>query len=516
MKSIFKTTLLIICFICVVPNLDAQTKRIKRPRSSIGVSSADTFIRESFDLYDKVYKYDGYKENGTPLTDDDFDALEYGIEDAERILATAPNVIADLDGVGVIKQGKATLQVNKAKKALRYCIETLPTLLEERKKDDNPDSQDTSGSQEDSTNDESNGGQDDASSDDSNTTNPDTTNNDSDLVINSKFDFIPGDELLFFDDFNQDFVGDFPAHWNTNGTGEVVTFGSDPQKWFELKSGHQTYFVPDVNGLPEEYTIELDVKTVGITKNTSSAARLKISLEEDTKLRQTTYNVATHISYPQYVAGGLRIATSIPSKDNINNTLQADLRDEQKKVHHISIAVNKRRYRLWVNQQKLIDVPRAMPETAIFNGIKLNIVSFKDGEERFFISNFKVAKGGLDLRRTLLDKGSVSTNGILFRSGSSVIEQQSYGIIKQISQVLQQDTSMTLTITGHTDSDGSPEANITLSQARAQAVLNALVTVYGVNADRLTAAGKGEDDPVADNNSPEGKAKNRRVVFTKQ
>jgi len=54
-------------------------------------------------------------------------------------------------------------------------------------------------------------------------------------------------------------------------------------------------------------------------------------------------------------------------------------------------------------------VPRALPETQIFNGIKLTATSFKDGEQRLIITNFKVAKGGLDLRRTLLSEGSVST-----------------------------------------------------------------------------------------------------------
>lgn len=54
----------------------AQTKKIKRPKSSVGISSVDTFVRESFDIYDKVYKYDGYAASGTPLEDEDIDVLE--------------------------------------------------------------------------------------------------------------------------------------------------------------------------------------------------------------------------------------------------------------------------------------------------------------------------------------------------------------------------------------------------------------------------------------------------------
>ena len=74
---------------------------------------------------------------------------------------------------------------------------------------------------------------------------------------------------------------------------------------------------------------------------------------------------------------------------------------------------------------------------------------------------------------------------------------------------------MKLRIVGHTDSDGDTAANQQLSEARAGAVRDALVSVYGIDAARLSVEGKGEADPVSDNNTPEGKARNRRVVFTK-
>ena len=90
------------------------------------------------------------------------------------------------------------------------------------------------------------------------------------------------------------------------------------------------------------------------------------------------------------------------------------------------------------------------------------------------------------------------------------------GIIRQIYQVLQQDTGITLKIVGHTDSDGNDDANLALSTLRADAVKNALIKVYGVQQNRLFTEGKGEYEPVADNASQEGKAKNRRVEFIKQ
>ena len=109
-------------------------------------------------------------------------------------------------------------------------------------------------------------------------------------------------------------------------------------------------------------------------------------------------------------------------------------------------------------------------------------------------------------------EGRVSTNGILFDSGKANIKQQSYGIIRQISQVLMQDGSMKLNIIGHTDADGTDDANLKLSKARAE---QALIDVYKISGDRLTTEGKGESEPVGDNSTSNDKAQNRRVEFVK-
>jgi len=127
-----------------------------------------------------------------------------------------------------------------------------------------------------------------------------------------------------------------------------------------------------------------------------------------------------------------------------------------------------------------------------------------------------VAEGGLDLRRTLIADGKVTTNGILFDVGSANIQPQSMGIIRQISQVLQQEQDMNLKIIGHTDADGGDETNMKLSKERAEAVKKALVSVYGISGERLSSEGKGESEPVGDNGTADGKAQNRRVEFVKQ
>ncbi len=492
----------------------SQTKKIKRPKSRVGVSSVDTFVGESFDLYDKVYKYDGYAEAGTPLDDDDIDVLEEALTEVTALSDSAPNIISDLDGVGVLKQGKATLQVNKAKKALKYSIATAKELLLGQRKHDKKEDEDTSENESDSNDSDSESADSSENENVSDKEDEEEPSNFSDnLQINSKFDFVPGDKLLFFDDFSQDFVGDFPSKWNTNGTGEVVQI-SDNGKWFQLKSGYGVVYLPLADALPEDYTIEFDLLTQGIDNKTSSTANLNTYISDNNTFNNNGDYLFAALPLGQYGAFNIRVANR--DKTNlINTTLTADIRKDVLNKPHISIAVNKKRFRLWVNQKKYIDIPQFVYAPDKLKYLKFNVKGLKDGKDKVFIKNLKIAEGGVDLRRKLMTEGKISTNGILFDSGSDKIQPQSYGIIRQISQVLMQDKNIRLNIVGHTDSDGSDEANLKLSKERANAVKNALITIYNISEDRLQTEGKGEAIPVADNSTPNGKAQNRRVEFIK-
>ena len=111
-------------------------------------------------------------------------------------------------------------------------------------------------------------------------------------------------------------------------------------------------------------------------------------------------------------------------------------------------------------------------------------------------------------------KGRIVTHNILFEVDRADLLPRSYAEIKRIADLMSEDPSLDFTVEGHTDSDGSDEHNAELSLARAKAVVKAM-TDMGIEAKRLKTSGKGEQEPMAPNDSPEGKAKNRRVVFVK-
>jgi len=513
--STTKTILFVFCslFLLITQNTLAQTKKIKRPSSTVGISSVDKFVRESFNIYDKVYMYDGYAASGKSLEDSDIDVLEQAIDNVSGLLESAPDILSDLNGKSVLKQSKATLQINRSKKALKYSLKTAKDLLSGKRKKDKEKKESETTSNKENNDESSNEESEDKSSQKNSAPAPNISDN---LEVYSKFDYVPGDKLLFFDDYANDFIGDFPAKWNTNGSGEVVTVGSSKQRWLGILSGYKTYYVPDVPNLPEEYTIEFDILVSGVDKQTSSTAILGVILSDDANFGYGNNYIRANIPFCQYTSIGIRIQNYInkgQKEGAINNVVTADIRKAVLNQPHISIAVNKKRFRLWVNQKKYIDVPRGVPSG--LTSLKFESNNFKDGKERLFISNLKVAKGGVDLRRKLLSEGKISTNGILFDSGSANIQPQSMGIIRQISQVLQQDSNIKLKIVGHTDADGNDATNLELSKKRAAAVKKALVSVYKVASDRLRTDGKGETAPVGDNTTADGKAQNRRVEFIK-
>ena len=120
-----------------------------------------------------------------------------------------------------------------------------------------------------------------------------------------------------------------------------------------------------------------------------------------------------------------------------------------------------------------------------------------------------------DAMYNALNKDGFIALYINFDTGKSNIKPESMGIIEQIAAVLKAHPELKVSIEGHTDNVGTPQSNKTLSQQRARSVVNA-VAQKGIAADRMTAVGWGQEKPVADNRSEEGKAKNRRVEVVKK
>lgn len=121
-----------------------------------------------------------------------------------------------------------------------------------------------------------------------------------------------------------------------------------------------------------------------------------------------------------------------------------------------------------------------------------------------------------DLEKGIAEKGHIAIYDIHFESGRSEIMPASAEAMKNIAGYINTHPDKKYLVVGHTDNVGDFNANIALSNQRANAVVNELVTIYQVKADQLKAYGDGSTTPVASNLTKEGRAKNRRVEIVEQ
>jgi OmpA-OmpF porin, OOP family len=142
--------------------------------------------------------------------------------------------------------------------------------------------------------------------------------------------------------------------------------------------------------------------------------------------------------------------------------------------------------------------------------VLLDVIEVKPMEGGLITVNAAALAG--DLSRT----GHAAVYGIYFDTGKADVKPESDAALKEISKLLQQDPNLKLYVVGHTDNQGMLEANMVLSMHRANAVVLALSSKFGVSLVRLKALGDGPSSPVASNDSEDGRAKNRRVELVKQ
>lgn len=325
----------------------------------------------------------------------------------------------------------------------------------------------------------------------------------------SKFDFIPGDKVIYFEDFSQDAVGDFPDKWNTNASGEIVTIGTFPGRWLKTASDARYKPMIKTSEFPDNFTIEYDI----FFKTNEGRNNLDIDIYSAANEQDFYAGTGTGSEFAMNAGGGGFQAFNW--KDGVlgmNNDQSKDLFSDNAKVYHVSIWIQKQRGRLYVNETKVYDLPMFIPA-----GTKLNAISFYSlcFENQNFISNIRIAVGAPDMRSKLMTEGKLVTRGILFDVNSDKIKAESYGTLKEIAQVLKDNAGVKVKIVGHTDSDGDDKSNLELSKRRAASVKVSLSTNFGIDAARMETDGKGESQPAGPNTTPEGKANNRRVEFIK-
>ena len=331
----------------------------------------------------------------------------------------------------------------------------------------------------------------------------------------SKYDFVPGEKVIFYEDFSQDAVGDFPALWNTNGSAEVVTTNLFPGNWMKYVM-RECVWTDALLNLPENYTIEYDIIPIGgLEGDRMSGWNMRLMQAKNVKSWDsgaTPGNGGFEFSVEYFGRPGYHTWLFGPECEGLQLSSYKEgeeFKENENQKYHIAIWVQKSRVRLYQDQNKIFDVPKAFPAGCV----KPDRIRFESGAA--MLSNIRIAVGAPDMRNKLMAEGKLVTYGIYFDVNKDVVKPESYGTLKEIATILNEVPDVKVKIVGHTDSDGADAANLDLSKRRAASVKNELVKSFNVNGDRLVTDGMGESQPVAANDNPANKALNRRVEFIK-
>jgi OmpA-OmpF porin, OOP family len=331
------------------------------------------------------------------------------------------------------------------------------------------------------------------------------------LTSYSKYDFVPGDKILYFEDFSQDAIGDFPALWTTSGSGEVKTINIAPGNWLHMNTKGSLYWYQKDISFPSDFILEFDI----IPDEGFDIAGAKLTLygeenrkEMDDGLFPGNKGLHINVGLEQWETNGYDDDTETSDLKSESSKGTVD----KNKVNHVIVWIQNRRVRIYHKGMKVVDAPTGIVEGTKFSRLRF---SLWDGESLPYISNIKITTAAPDTRSKLITEGKLISYGIYFDVNKDVVKAESYGTISDIAKVLKENPTVKIKIVGHTDADGADDANLDLSKRRAAAVKNELVKSFGIDASLIETDGKGESQPIAPNNTPANKALNRRVEFIK-
>jgi len=324
--------------------------------------------------------------------------------------------------------------------------------------------------------------------------------------IYGKYDFVPGDRVIFYDDFSDTDVGEFPRKWTLKGPGgggntvEVVDYKgkrylrSVPPASKEEGVAATALFIrfTENNYMPEKFTVEFDA----------------VLAETNGYPNQYTLLMFDENGWPAHMPGSILISGE--EGKSYNTATSVDKNDGR--PHHIAVSVNGTFVKAYIDNQRVVNDPDAITRPVKYIG--MHLFANHGYSETVIFTNFRLAEGGKDIKSALSAEGKIVTHGILFDTGSDRIKPESLPTLKKILAILEEDPALKFSIEGHTDNQGKKEINQPLSEQRANAVKTWL-TGKGISEGRLKTKGLGDTKAIDTNDTPEGRANNRRVEFVK-
>ena len=311
----------------------------------------------------------------------------------------------------------------------------------------------------------------------------------------AKYDFVPGNDVIFEDDLKGEQKGEFPSKWDLlEGNAEIAQINNENT----LALIGYTYITPFFKDksfkLPEEFTLEFDLLIDGLEGETAVEF---LNNSDEVIANSTFWKDNTRFLFNW--------------NNNTSEKTSEDTYDNSEGWHHYALSFNKRAMKVYMDAKLVTNIPNMDEKPA-------KVKFFARGPEdnsAFHIKNIRIAKGAMPLYDKLMTDGKIVTYGITFDVGNATIKPQSMGTINEIFSIMQKYPELKFSVEGHTDNTGNAASNQTLSETRAKAVCDKLQQM-GIDSNRLSTKGYGMNKPIDNNDTAEGRAKNRRVEFVKQ
>jgi OOP family OmpA-OmpF porin len=330
----------------------------------------------------------------------------------------------------------------------------------------------------------------------------------------ANFDFVPGEKVLFAEDFSKDRVGNFPQRFElANGNAEVVQWKG--KTWLRVTSAMQ-FRVKLPQTLPDRFTVEFDLI---IPWNGMAFTTEHVKTESDQQIGSEGLGEKAYVYLSGTEAGVARGPEGAGKSMVDPRTVLTDLFAEDaqgfSRPVKVRVQVDGKYAKVYLDEARVANIPNAEFARGKEMTFLFHTPGVEPGGPAPLLTNLSINAGGQPLYDALLAKGRVATQGIFFDVGSDHIRPESAPTLQMIGDMLKAHADLKLTIEGHTDNTGTAAANKALSDKRAAAVKAYLTSTFGIGAERLASAGLGDTKPAAPNTSAEGRQQNRRVELVK-